>query len=101
MFIDLYKTQIKILCKENKVKDLFVFGSVLTADFNENSDIDFIVDIDSLDPIDYANYYFALKFSLEDLLKRPIDLLENKAIKNPFLLLQIEQTKALVYGSGN
>lgn len=101
MFIDPYKTQIKILCKENKVKDLFVFGSVLTADFNENSDIDFIVDIDSLDPIDYANYYFALKFSLEDLLKRPIDLLENKAIKNPFLLLQIEQTKALLYGSGN
>jgi predicted nucleotidyltransferase len=47
MFIDPYKTQIKILCKENKVKDLFVFGSVLTADFNENSDIDFIVDIDS------------------------------------------------------
>jgi predicted nucleotidyltransferase len=101
MFIDNYKIQIKTLCKENKVKNLFVFGSVLTASFNENSDIDFIVDIDSSDPIDYADHYFTLKFSLEDLLNRPIDLLENKAIKNPFLLQQIEQTKALVYGSGN
>lgn len=83
------------------MKNLFVFGSVLTPQFNENSDIDFIVDIDSTDPIDYANHYFALKFSLEDLLKRPIDLLENKAIKNPFLLQQIGHTKSLVYGSGN
>lgn len=74
---------------------------MLTANFNENSDIDFIVNIDSADPIDYADHYFALKFSLEDLLKRPIDLLEKKEIKNPFLLQQIEQTKALVYGSGN
>jgi len=81
MFIDPYKTQIQILCKENKVKYLFVFGSVVTADFNENSDIDFIVDIDSLDPIDYADHYFALKFSLEDLLKRPIDLLEKRQLK--------------------
>ena len=99
MFLDKYKSQIKTLCKENKVKDLFVFGSVLTVDFDENSDIDFIVDIDSSDPIDYADHYFALKFSLEDLLRRPIDLLESKAIKNPFLLQQIEQTKAVIYGS--
>lgn len=35
MFLDSYTTQIKILCKENKVKDLFVFGSVLTLQFNE------------------------------------------------------------------
>jgi predicted nucleotidyltransferase len=37
------------------VKNLFVFGSVLTPQFNENSDIDFIVDIDSTDPIDYGS----------------------------------------------
>ena len=101
MLIDKYKTRIKLLCQENKVKDLFVFGSALTADFNENSDIDFIVNIDSSDPMDYADHYFALKFSLEDLLKRPIDLLENKAISNPYLLQQIDQTKTLVYGSGS
>jgi len=101
MILDKYKNRIQILCRESKVKDLFVFGSVLTANFNEDSDIDFIVDIDSSDPIEYADHYFALKFSLEDLLKRPIDLLENKAIKNPFLLQQIEKTKSKLYGSGN
>lgn len=101
MYIDQYKTRIKLLCQENKVKDLFVFGSVLTANFNENSDMDCIVNIDSSDPIDYADHYFALKFSLEDLLNRPVDLLENKAINNPFLLQQIDQTKTLIYGSGS
>jgi predicted nucleotidyltransferase len=101
MNIDQYKTRIVILCKQNKVKYLFAFGSVLTADFNENSDVDFIVDIDAEDPVDYADHYFALKFSLEELFKRPVDLLENKAIRNPYLRQQIDQTKALVYGTGN
>ena len=101
MFFDNYKTRIKTICRANKVKTLFVLGSVLTSGFIGNSDISFIADIDSSDPIDYADHYFALKFSLEDLLNRPIDLLENKAIKNRFLLQQTEQTKSLVYGSGN
>ncbi len=78
-------TQITKLCDEHRVKSLFAFGSVLSADFKPESDIDLIIDIDSQDPIDYSDNYFALKFQLEDIFKRPIDLLENKAIKNPYL----------------
>jgi len=46
--------------------------------FTDKSDIDLIVDIDSNDPLDYADHYFNLKFALEELLNRQIDLLENK-----------------------
>lgn len=99
MFLDKYKDQITFLCIEHKVKELFVFGSALTPLFKEDSDIDLIVNIDSADPVDYANHYFALKFSLEDLLNRPVDLLENKAIKNPYLIKRIDETKELIYGS--
>jgi uncharacterized protein len=89
--------QIKKLCSEHDVKTLFAFGSVVDDRFNEDSDIDLIVDIDNKDPFDYADNYFDLKFQLADLLKRDIDLLEDKAIKNPLLKKQIEETKVLVY----
>lgn len=90
--------QIKALCDTNKVKSLFAFGSVTNDQFRPESDIDLIVDIEDDDPLSYSDSYFNLKFELEQLLKRDIDLLEQNAIKNPYLKQQIEKTKVLVYG---
>lgn len=92
-----YVNQIKNICGKHKVKHLYAFGSVLTDNFNENSDIDLIVDFEKIDLNEYADNYYDLKFSLEDLLHRPIDLLEQKAIKNPYFLEKIESQKQLVY----
>jgi predicted nucleotidyltransferase len=99
MYLEKYIKEIKILCQKKKVKTLYVFGSVLTNRFSDKSDIDFIVDIDVLDPLDYADNYFNLKFALEELLNRQIDLLEQKAIKNPYLRENIENSKNLLYAS--
>ena len=99
MYLDRYVIEIRNLCKENKVKNLFVFGSALTDSFTDKSDIDLIVDIDLNDPLDYADNYFKLKFALEELLNRQIDLLENKAIKNPYLRENIDNSKTLLYAS--
>jgi predicted nucleotidyltransferase len=99
MYLEKYIKDIRILCRQNKVKTLFVFGSVLTDRFNEKSDIDLVVDIDSTDPLDYADNYFNLKFALEDLLSRQVDLLENKAINNPYLREKIDNSKTLLYAS--
>ena len=99
MYLEKYIKEIKILCQKNKVKTLHVFGSVLTNRFSDKSDIDLIVDIDTLDPLDYADNYFNLKFALEELLNRQIDLLEQKAIKNPYLRENIENSKNLLYAS--
>jgi len=97
MYLDNYNNSLRNLCQQNKVKSLYVFGSVLTDHFNDKSDIDLVVDIDSNDPFEYADNYFNLKFALQDLLKRPIDLLENKAIKNPFIRNNIDSLKYLIY----
>lgn len=91
--------QIKRLCSLYKVKALFAFGSVTTDKFRPDSDIDFVVDIDEKDPLSYSDSYFNFKFQLEQLLQRQIDLLEQKAIRNPYLKEQIEKTKVLIYGS--
>ena len=76
---------------------MYAFGSVLTNRFNNNSDIDLIVDIDSSNPLEYADCYFSLKFALQDLFNRPIDLLENKAVRNDYLRQKIDNSKQLIY----
>ena len=86
------------LCKEHKLGKLFVFGSILTNRFNEKSDVDMVVDFDKVDLEDYADNYFDFKLSLEDLLGREVDLLEDKAIRNPILRKNIDKSKRLVYG---
>jgi len=96
--IDQHIDQIKQACNNNKVRSLFAFGSVTSNNFRPDSDIDLIVDIDENDPLEYSDYYFNLKFELEKLLNRQIDLLEQKAIKNKYLKEQIDRTKVLVYG---
>ena len=74
-----HSSDIHKLCKSHKVKKLYAFGSVLTDKFSQDSDIDLIVDFDRIDVDNYAENYFDFKFSLQDILKRPIDLLEEKA----------------------
>ena len=93
-----YKKEINELCTNHKVKSLYAFGSVLTTNFNANSDIDLIVDFKDIDVKDYADNYFDFKFSLQDIFKRQIDLLEEQAIKNPYFKQVVNQTKELVYG---
>ena len=89
---------IQNLCTKHKVSRLFVFGSVLRNKLRKNSDIDLIVDFQEMDVYEYADNYFDLKFSLENLFKRNVDLLENKAINNPYLRQEIDSTKQLIYG---
>ncbi len=96
--LDNHNKDISILCKAHKVKSLYAFGSVLTDKFNNESDVDLIVDFENLDVLDYGDNYYNLKFSLERILKRSIDLLEEKAIKNPYFRKKLNQNKVLIYG---
>jgi predicted nucleotidyltransferase len=96
--IDKNIKQIHDLCVKHKVANLFVFGSILSEKFNKGSDIDLVVDFRDVDLYDYADNYFDLKFALEKILKRSVDLLEDKAIKNPYLRQSIDSSKQLLYG---
>ena len=87
------------LCKNYKVKELYAFGSVLSDSFTAESDVDFMVSFLPLDLLDYADNYFDFKFSLEKALNRPIDLLEENAIKNPYFKDSIDKNKQLIYES--
>ena len=86
------------LYKTHKVKSLYAFGSVLSDDFNNESDIDLIVDFSKMDVEDYADNYFDFKFALEKLLERPVDLLEERAINNPYFRRAVNEQRKFIYG---
>lgn len=96
--IDINLERIRSLCAKHKVNQLFVFGSVLKDSFNNESDIDLVVDFAEVDLYDYADNYFDLKDELESVFNRPVDLLEQQAIRNPYLKMQIDSEKQLIYG---
>ena len=87
------------LCKKHRVKHLHVFGSLLTARYNENSDIDFLVSFEDMDYGDYADAYFGLAEDLEGLLGRNVDLVTEKSLRNPHFIKSIESNKKLLYAA--
>ena len=96
--IDKNIDKISLLCNKHRVAKLFVFGSVLSDNFKKSSDIDFLVDFLGVDLYDYADNYSNFKKSLASLLIRQVDLLEDKAVKNPYLRQSIDSSKQLIYG---
>ena len=90
--------EITDLCKQYNVKKLYAFGSVLTDAFNKYSDVDLVVDFKEIPVEAYADNYFDFKFSLQDIFNRPIDLLEEQAIRNPYFRQSVNQQRQLIYG---
>jgi uncharacterized protein len=85
------------LCKNHKVGELYIFGSILTDNFSDKSDIDFLVQFEKIDILEYFDNYMDFKEKLEKLLGRPVDLLENQAIRNPVFRKVVDRDKKLVY----
>jgi len=95
--IELNKNKLTELCDTHKVKELYLFGSVLTDKFNDSSDIDMLIEFNQVDLLEYFDNYMDLKEKLEQLFLRPIDLVEIQAIRNPIFRKVIEREKQLVY----
>ena len=88
------------LCVRRRVRLLEVFGSAAGDTFDPaKSDLDFLVEFQSMSPVEHADALFGLQEDLERLFDRPVDLLEREPIRNPYLLQSIDQTKALLYAA--
>jgi len=86
------------ICRQHHIITLFVFGSVLTEKFNEKSDIDLLVSFKPMELGDYADNYFQTAESFEKIFNRPVDLVTDKSLNNPYFINSIEATKKLIYG---
>ena len=100
--IELNLEKIYELCRKYKVKTLSVFGSILTDRFNDESDVDFLVDFLPFDPdsleFDYVRNYIDLAESLEDLFGRKVDLVVESGLRNKYFIANVNRTKQLIYG---
>lgn len=99
---NLIKDQLKHLtelCRKFHVGKLELFGSALGMDrFDiEKSDIDFLVEFQPMEASAHAKAYFGLLEALMNLFGRNVDLVETKAIKNPYLLNSINQSRQVLY----
>jgi predicted nucleotidyltransferase len=92
-----YLPQIQSLMRKYGVQKAFAFGSAVKGTMNEDSDVDFIIRFpEDMDYVAYSDNYFALAHSLEDLLKRDVDLVTEKTLKNPYLIKNINSHKVEV-----
>jgi len=91
-----------MLCKTHNVKSIYAFGSSVTDRFDEeNSDFDFLIEVENEDPIQRGESLMELWDRFEVLFHRKIDLLTNSSIKNPILKRNIDRTKVLIYDGEN
>lgn len=94
-----YLPQVIKLLKKHKIKSAYFFGSVLTDRFNENSDVDFLVNFqENLDPLEKGQLWWDLYDSLKYSLNREVDILSEKTLKNPYFITELSQTKVKIYG---
>ena len=90
--------ELTLLCSQYNVEKMYLFGSALTSNFNDESDIDFLVKFKTDEVPDYFDNYLDFKEHLIELFGRDVDLLEEQALRNPILIKSINNSKELIYG---
>ena len=93
--------ELALLCRHYDVACLEVFGSAAREDdFNLIlSDVDFMVEFKPESRLLPLDQYFGLARALEELLGRSVDLVQPRALKNPFVVAEINRAREIVYAS--
>lgn len=98
--ISRHRAEVAELCRKHGVQRLEVFGSAANESFDpESSDLDFLVTYQPLESGHHANAYFGLLFDLEDLFHRKIDLVMDRAIRNPYFRQGVDQSRQVIYAA--
>jgi predicted nucleotidyltransferase len=96
------KRELIDLCRRFEVERLDLFGSAASGSFeSESSDLDFIVSFGSPTPGTYLDLYLDFAEALESLFQRPVDVLTEKAIRNPYFRRSVELTRQPLYERRN
>lgn len=90
--------ELRRLCLAYGVRRLDLFGSASTGLYDpEESDLDFLVEFQPAALNTYADAYFGLLEALGRLFGRPVDLVVESAIRNPYFLQSVQQTRTRIY----
>jgi len=88
------------VCRQYHVRRLELFGSAAGEGFDPaRSDLDFLVEFEAVPQGEHANCYFGLLEALASLFQRPVDLAEVRAVRNPYFLAAIKETRVVLYAA--
>ena len=94
------RIELNQLCQRFKVHRLELFGSAVDGSFDPaTSDLDFLIEFLELQSGEHFNAYFGLLEALQSLFGRPVDLVMTRAIKNPYFLKSVNQTRTVLYAA--
>lgn len=94
------RPMLETACRRHHVRRLELFGSATGKQFDpSSSDLDFLVEFEPLPPGQYSEHYFGLLEELTQLTDRPVDLIVARAIRNPYFLEGVNQSRELVYAA--
>lgn len=88
--------EISLFCEKWKVIELALFGSILSEDFNDKSDIDVLVTFNPENQISLFDLA-QMQFELQNIFNRPVDIIEKDALRNPFRKRHILENAQVIY----
>lgn len=99
-FLNAHADELSKLCVRFGVARLDVFGSAAAGRFDpRTSDLDFLVSFSPAADMTVADQYFGLLAALENLFGRRIDLVMERALRNPYFIEAVNRSRQVVYAA--
>lgn len=95
--VDQFRNSIQTVCRELSLKRLDIVGSAARDDFSAESDVDVLVSFNGDDRL--FERYFDLQERLEKIFERSVDVIEERAVKNPYFRRMIDKDRIRIYGT--
>jgi predicted nucleotidyltransferase len=80
---------------DKPVNKVYLFGSFVRNELKDESDIDILLELRKEDKVDLFEF-IKMKFELEALIKKPVDLISNKGVSRHIKSF-IDNEKVLIY----
>lgn len=96
--VEVPRDRIAEFCRRWRVAELSLFGSVLREDFRPESDVDVLVEFEPEARLGWREWE-EMERELEEIFGRPVDLVEKRAVTNPFRRHDILKTHRVVYAA--
>lgn len=90
--------QLILIAKKHGLEELSLFGSVITKDFRKDSDVDVLIEFlpdanaSLFDVVD-------IKYELESVFKRKVDVVVKSGLRNPFRRRAILENHEVIYAA--
>jgi len=98
-FIKAKLPELKNIFSRHGVKSAHLFGSACTELFDENSDVDFLIEPgDEPDPVIKGENLWDLYYALKKSLNRDVDMVTKDSLKNKYFIDEVNRTSIPIYG---